>query len=397
MIELIEGLPAPVVGLRVGGEVTQEDYRELLGDDGEDRRGPGSRRASPPPEAMAPMSAASDLVREAFRTEERGVNWRSGLAGALAAVGPLAIGLAVNEPAAGFIAAIGGLNTALAVPRADLSARLWWGALAVLGGAAALALAAAASETDAGLVLLSVAWVVLWAFFRAAGATGALLGFATSAVFVILAGLPETAPLGERVAWFLAGALLGLALMVLARSGAARSIPAGLAALRTVRSALLHDTALRTHALRLGVAVGAGTLLYRLVDLPHGYWVPLTTLAILQPSEHATLVRSLQRAAGTVLAAALIVGVTIATDHRWPLLACAAATAFLLYALVERGYFWLVVLLTPTVLLMISAVDFEGDTAAVNRVADSMLGIVIGLAVGELAGARTWTRDARGP
>jgi len=107
-------------------------------------------------------------------------------------------------------------------------------------------------------------------------------------------------------------------------------------------------------------------------------------------------VRSLQRAAGTLLAAALIVGITLATDHRWPLLACAAGTAFLLYALDERGYFWLVVLLTPTVLLMISAVDFEGDTVAVDRVADSMLGIVIGLIFGELAGARAWTRAARG-
>ena len=54
-------------------------------------------------------------------------------------------------------------------------------------------------------------------------------------------------------------------------------------------------------------------------------------------------------------------------------------------------------LLTPTVLLMISAVNFEGDTVAVDRVADSMLGILIGLAVGELAGARAWTRAARGP
>ena len=41
---------------------------------------------------------------------------------------------------------------------------------------------------------------------------------------------------------------------------------------------------------------------HRLIDLPHGYWVPLTTLAILQPTEHGTLVRSLQRAAGTVCA-----------------------------------------------------------------------------------------------
>jgi Fusaric acid resistance protein-like len=333
------------------------------------------------------MSAASDLVREAFRTEERGVDWRSGLAGAVAAIGPLAIGLAVDEAAAGLTAAIGGLNTALCVPRAGLRARWWWGSLAVLGGAAALALAGAASEGDARLVLLSLVWVGSWAFFRAAGPTGALLGFAVSAVFVILAGLPVTAPLGERVAWFALGAVPALALMVLARRGPERPVPIGLDVLRTVRSAPLHDDALRAYALRLAVAVGAGSLVYRLIDLPHGYWVPLTTLAVLQPSERATLLRSLQRAAGTLVAGALIVVIVLATEQHWPLLACAAATAFLLYALDERGYFWLVVFLTPTALLMISAVDFEGDTVALDRVANSMLGIVIGLAFGELAGA----------
>src|SRR5262245_66281386 len=171
------------------------------------------------------MSAASDLVREAFRTEERGLDWHSGIAGALAAVGPLAIGLAADEPLAGFTAAIAGLNTALCVPRAGLGARLWWGSLAVLGGAGALALAVPASESDAGLVLLSVAWVAAWAFFRAAGATGALLGFANGAMFVIFAGLPATAPLGERIGWLMLGAIPGLALMVLARRGG-RSVQA---------------------------------------------------------------------------------------------------------------------------------------------------------------------------
>jgi uncharacterized membrane protein YccC len=113
--------------------------------------------------------------------------------------------------------------------------------------------------------------------------------------------------------------------------------------------------------------------------------------------DHGTVLRSLQRVAGTLLAAALIVGVLLATDSPWLLVACAAATAFLLYALDERGYFWLVVLLTPTVLLMISAIDFEGDTVALDRVADTVLGIVIGLAVGELANAPARIRDARRP
>lgn len=343
------------------------------------------------------MAAASDLVREAFRTEERGVHWRSGLAGAVVVIVPLAIGLAADEPVAGFTAAIGGLNTALAVPRAGLRARLWWGVLAALGGAAALAASTAGEGGDAAVILASVAWVAAWAFFRAAGPTGALLGFSTSAVFVIFAGLPADDPLGERLAWFALGAVAGLALMVVARRRWRRAIPSGPGALRMVRDGLLHDRALRAHVLRLAVAVGAGTLVYRLIDLPHGYWVPLTILAVLQPTGHATVVRSLQRATGTLVAGGLIVAVTLLTDHRWPLTACTAATAFLLFALDGRGYFWLVVLLTPTALLMISAVNFKGDTVAIDRVADSMLGIAIGLAFGELATAWARARSARGP
>jgi hypothetical protein len=342
------------------------------------------------------MAAAADLVREAFRTEERGVDWRSGVAGAVAAIAPLAIGLAVDEPTAGLTAALGGLNTALAVPLAALRARLWWGVLAAVGGVGAVAVADVAGGGDVRLVLLSFAWVAAWAFFRAAGPTGALAGFSTSAVMVIFAGLPSDMALGEQLGWFVAGAVPGLALMVLARRPL-KEIPAGLAVLRAVRAGLLHDRALGAHALRLGFAVAAGSLLYRLIDLPHGYWVPLTTLAILQPTQHSTLVRSVQRAAGTFVAAALIIAITEVTDRQWPLLACAATTAFLLYALDERGYFWLVVLLTPTALLMISTVDFQGDTVAVDRVANSMIGILIGLALGELVGLREWWRGPRGP
>jgi hypothetical protein len=116
---------------------------------------------------------------------------------------------------------------------------------------------------------------------------------------------------------------------------------------RAARERALGDTGLRAHALRLAVAVAASTLVYRAIGLPHGYWVALTTLAILQPGEHATRVRVLQRAVGTLGGAALIIVITLAIDERWLLVAGAAAAAFWRYALDDRGYFWLVVLLTP--------------------------------------------------
>ena len=53
-----------------------------------------------------------------------------------------------------------------------------------------------------------------------------------------------------------------------------------------------------------------------------------------------------------------------------------AFAAFGLFALFSRGYFWLVVLLTPTALLTLGAVDYQGDSDALQRAAWSALGIV---------------------
>jgi hypothetical protein len=321
-----------------------------------------------------------EIAREAFRTEERGIDVWSGIAGGIAVAGPLAIGLALDEPVAAVVAAIGGLNAALCVPRAGTQARIAWGSLCVLGGAVALVLADAATSSDAALALVTLAWVAVWGLLRAAGPTGALAGFGTSAMLVVFAGaLPAGGSLDLRLLWYGLGALAGAVLMILARRGGRGSIPRW----RDVRAAL-REPALLLHVLRLSIAVAGGTLLYRLVDMPHGYWVPLTTLAILQPGIHSTHVRSLQRAAGTVVAAVLVISITALTDRPWPMVICAAVCAYFLYALQERGYFWLVVLITPTALLTVSAVDYQGVAVALQRAGCSALGIALGLAIAEL-------------
>jgi len=332
------------------------------------------------------MSAARDLVREAFRTEEHGLEWRAGVAGAVATVGPLAIGIASGDAVLGLIAAIGGLNVSLCVPAAGPRSRLWWGSLAAVSQVAAFALANLVRDHEWALVMATLLWVSGWALVRAAGRAGAILGFATAAVFVILAGIPGSPePFGERLLWFSLGSMAGVVLMVAARRGPEASGHVVRDSLRAVREAATgRDSGLRAHAARLGVAVAASTLLYLVLGLAHGYWVPLTALAILQPEERATRVRSVQRAVGTLAGTALIVVITVSTHEPWALAAGAAVAAFGLFALDARGYFWLVALLTPTALFMLSAVEFQGDEIGLERVADSSLGILIGLAFGEV-------------
>jgi hypothetical protein len=343
------------------------------------------------------VSEARQLVAEAFEVEQRGFDLRAGAAGALAALGPLAIGVAVDEPAIGITASLGGLNAALTVPLGvDLRRGLLWGLLAVFGGAASAALATLVAPSTVALVAATFVWTAVWSYLRAGGRTGALVAFVIAAQLVILAGLPSEG-LGDtaRGLWHLAGGALGLTLMIAAcgfrsrnaghfaatqpHGGTAALLEAGLATLR----AAARDRRLATHALRLAGIVAATTLLYRELDLIHGYWVPVTILAVLQP-EHDSRVRAVQRAAGTFGGTAVVVAIVALTASEWTLVAFAAASAFFLYALRPRGYFWLVVLLTPTVPLMTSALDYQSVEIAIERAVNSAAGIAIGLGWGEL-------------
>ena len=342
----------------------------------------------------SPVDAPTGGVwAEAFRIERRGFDKRAGLAGAVACCTPLALGVAAGAPEIGVTACFGGLNAALAVPRGVLRQRVGWGAGAALACCVSVALATAVQGSAAASVAVGFVLVGLAAFLRTFGRNGGLTGFVIGAIFVITNGIPAgSLDVAERVMWFGLGSLGGVVLMVAAY---ARDAPPAAPDARPLTTVLVRgahewiravagDRLLRAHALRLASLVAATMLLARLLDLEHGYWVPLTVLAVLQPEEHASNVRAVQRAAGTLVGTALIALLTIATGAEWLMVAAQGVAAFGLFGLFARGYFWLVVLLTPTALLTVSAVDYQGVAVAVERAGWSALGIVLGLAIAEL-------------
>ncbi|MDW5593747.1 FUSC family protein [Conexibacter stalactiti] len=352
---------------------------------------------------MSEPATGQRLWVEAFRVERAGIDPLAGLAGAVATGGPLALGVAVGEPAIGVIGCFGGLNAALAVPRGPLRERLGWGIGAALLCTLAVALSTFVQPSAVATVVAAFLLVALATALRCFGPDGGLTGFVIGAIFTITAGIPaEGLDVGERTLWFAAGSAIGVVLMVLAyardhpldaahsvtsRAGAEAALPlrAVLAdGARQLRETLAHDALLRAHALRLATVVALTTALYRAFELEHGYWIPLTVLAVLQPDEHASRVRALQRGLGTLIGTVVIALLIILTGQQWAMVAAQTLCAFGLFALFARGYFWLVVLLTPTALLTISAVDYEGAGIALQRAGWSAVGIVTGLAIGEL-------------
>lgn len=346
---------------------------------------------------MSEPATGERLWGEAFRVERAGIDPLAGLAGAVATGGPLALGVAVGEPAIGVIGCFGGLNAALAVPRGPLRERLGWGVGAALLCTLAVALATLVQPSAAATVVAAFLLVALATALRAFGPDGGLTGFVIGAIFTITAGIPaEGLDVGERTLWFAAGSAVGVVLMVLVyardhpldEGHSVKTAPPLATVLadgvRQLRETFAHDALLRAHALRLATVVALTTALYRAFELEHGYWIPLTVLAVLQPDEHASRVRAVQRGVGTLIGTLVIALLTIATGQQWVMVAAQFLSAFALFALFARGYFWLVVLLTPTALLTISAVDYEGVGIALQRAGWSAVGIFAGLAIGEL-------------
>jgi hypothetical protein len=326
------------------------------------------------------------LERDAFRAQQRSVNVPLAITGTVATTAPLVVGVAIGNHALGLVCAIGGLNTALVMSPMARGRRMTWGSITALSGTAAVGVATATHQPAWAAVVATLVWSSAWALLRALGPEGTLVGFTTTAVMVIINGLPGTpGQCWTRMVEYAVGSLLALALMSLPAptSGDPRPAPIPWSA---ITGAVRAPGIVRRHAIRVGLVAAATTTLYRALHLVFGYWIPLTAVAVLQPDARSSQVRALQRTAGTLVGTAIVVVVAVATHNVGALVVFVFLASGGLFALKERGYFWLTMLLTPTALLMTSTVRFYGWDIAITRMMNTAIGLVIAVAVIEVVG-----------
>jgi uncharacterized membrane protein YccC len=142
----------------------------------------------------------------------------------------------------------------------------------------------------------------------------------------------------------------------------------------------LQSTAFR-HGIRLGVTLAVATALYRLVDLPRGYWVPLTVAFVLKPDFGATFSRGLQRYAGTIIGAVLASAITALLDPgHWTLVVLVGVFAAGIYTFILANY---LLFTTSVTALIVFFVAFDGVsewTAVPDRLLDTLIGGALTLA-----------------
>ena len=353
----------------------------------------------------------------AFRSQHAGVDVRSAVLGALVTGIPLAVGVATGHETLGLFASLGGLNVALGLSAGTRANRLRWGLVALVGASIAVAVATSVSSVGWLLVLTTFIWVGAWALVRAAGPAGIVVAFVNSAVFIIVGG--QTATVSDalpRTIAFVIGGLASLGLFLafvspgpVTRAGNANGMDAPATtptpapapdstpspSLGSLRAALAADPRTIRYAIRAGVVIAAATAFELVAGLTQGYWVPLAGVAVIQPDARATRVRAVQRAAGTMIGVAVAAVAVGVTRNQGVLVAMVFVASGGLFALKGRGYHWLVILLTPTVIIMLAAVSSSRWTLIESRVIDNAIGIVLVLVL--LAGWDYLARRRDGP
>ena len=143
----------------------------------------------------------------------------------------------------------------------------------------------------------------------------------------------------------------------------------------TIRTNLSLKTAIGRHAIRLAVTLAVGMLVAETFRIPHGYWLAMTTLLVLQPDFTTTFARGVARVAGTAIGAvvATAIALYLHPGSAVTVTLCITFAAFAaLFIPVNYGLFTIAI--TAFVAFALTFVGQPEATAVADRVTATLLG-----------------------
>lgn len=160
----------------------------------------------------------------------------------------------------------------------------------------------------------------------------------------------------------------------------------------TLRASLTPRSVAFRHAVRMAVCLSASLLISRLLELPHGYWLPMTAAIVLRADFAATFNIGLLRVLGTVLGLVLTTILLYVTpDQPWAHLALMALLCMAFRYLATAHYGIAVAALTGTVVILLSFEGVDSGAAVLDRVINTAMGC--GVAMLAYVAWPTWERS----
>ena len=148
----------------------------------------------------------------------------------------------------------------------------------------------------------------------------------------------------------------------------------------TLRASLTPRSIAFRHAVRMAVSFSLALLVSRVLQLPHGYWLPMTAAIVLRPDFAATFNFGLLRVVGTVLGLVLTTALLhITPNEPWAHLALMAVLCMAFRYLATAHYGIAVAALTGAVVILLSFYGVNPSTAVLDRVVNTALGCSLAL------------------
>jgi len=333
------------------------------------------------------------VLRDSYIFDWQAFSLRTDVTFVLAIALCLGVGLAVGYPAAGMIAAGGAMTIGFGGKQDIDDSQLLPMIFGTLGIAISTFLGMVAGHTNFVLVPIATLWAFGYGMLVNRAPGFSWVGQQCVVFLLVASAFPFSArAAGARASLILAGG----ALQILCTSILLRlftQLRADLLALaRYVREeqALLRSTMMEaahslrpgqvTHsalpyALRLGIAIGVSTEIYRRLPLDSGYWIPMTALLVLKPGLSDTASRAIARTVGT-LAGAILASFAIAHLPVSPgvLALLTVLFAWLSYGTLNVNYALFSLLLTAYIVFLLSLNRVPGVLTAQHRAICTVIG-----------------------
>ncbi|GAA0871828.1 YccS family putative transporter [Gangjinia marincola] len=137
------------------------------------------------------------------------------------------------------------------------------------------------------------------------------------------------------------------------------------------------DDKMFRHALRFTIAILIAYGIGYYFDIQNTYWILLTIVVIMRPSYGLTKDRSKDRIIGTLIGAAIAVGIVLLTKNEIVYGAVAFISLILAFALLQQNYKSAAALITLSIIFVYSFINPDAFEVIQYRVLDTIIGGVI--------------------
>ncbi len=133
------------------------------------------------------------------------------------------------------------------------------------------------------------------------------------------------------------------------------------------------------HALRFTVAMVFAFVLGTILDIHNTYWILLTIIVIMRPNYGLTKERSKDRIIGTLIGAAIAIGIVLITQNLIVYAVLAIISLTLAFALIQQNYKSAAALITINIIFVYSLINPNAFQVIQYRVIDTIIGATIAI------------------